>query len=333
MVVLLRTTSVAAPSPAETPSPPAYSESVTPCFCPDLVGLAQAFTKNKAGFTGRASAPYSLIKPYVALSFVKGQSFVPSAIRHTVPFPCLVLGPFTSSVKGALLSCTCSTDPSALARLKAVSAKWHLNISALNMLDAPSFVYKTTPGALSLPAADRAVGDRFDALQPCGSFTGQVGDASHLEFIHAQLSYGQGKVVSKFISASLNHDHGIFKAFFGQKDIYRDSSDCLHLDADALHDFAREAPCSALYGIQFVRDDSGVAAVVRASCVRKWEGKSRVRASVKLPLLSSSNSAIASLNASYAQMVTLSTPYFRHSCHVGFGFKFKNAASLYLVYF
>ena len=52
--------------------PGAYSESVTPCFCPDLVGLAHAFTKNKAGFTGKASAPYSLIKPYVGLSFVKG---------------------------------------------------------------------------------------------------------------------------------------------------------------------------------------------------------------------------------------------------------------------
>ena len=306
---------------------------MTPCFCPDLVGLAHAFTKNKAGFTGKASAPYSLIKPYVGLSFVKGQSFVPSSIRHTVPFPCLVLGPFTSNVNGALLSCTYTTNPSALARLAAVSAKWHLNISAVNVYDAPSFVYKTSPGALSLPATDHAVGDQFDAFQPCGSFTGHVGSASQMELIHARLSYGQGKVVSRFISASLNRDSGVFKAFFGQKDIYRDGRDSLHLDGDALNNFAREAPWSALSGMQFVRDESGVAAVVRASFIRKWEDNSRVRASFKLPLLLSSNSAIASLNASYAHMVTLSTPYFRHSCHVGFGFKFKNAASLYLVYF
>ena len=131
----------------------------------------------------------------------------------------------------------------------------------------------------------------------------------------------------------MNQDSGVFKAFFGQKDIYRDGRDSLHLDGDALNNFAREAPCSALSGIQFDRDESGVAAVVRASFIRKWEDNSRVRGSIKLPFLSSSNSAIASLNASFAHMVTLSTPYFRHSCHVGFGFKFKNAASLYLVYF
>ena len=93
MVLLSYAAADAAPSPAETPSPPAYSESMTPCFCPDLVGLAHAFTKNKAGFTGKASAPYSLIKAYVGLSFVKGQSFLPSLHPSHCPFSVPRLGP------------------------------------------------------------------------------------------------------------------------------------------------------------------------------------------------------------------------------------------------
>jgi hypothetical protein len=44
------------------------------------------------------------------------------------------------------------------------------------------------------------------------------------------------------------------KLFFGQKDVYRDATP--HLDAEALHNFARQAPRAALCDVQLVGDES-----------------------------------------------------------------------------
>jgi hypothetical protein len=328
--------STAAEAAAALP-PPAPSQAATPSACLDFVTLANVFAKNKLGFSSQPKAPYSLTK-YLSLSFVKGQSFIPSSIRNTIPMPCVSLGPFATRVQGVQLSCTLSTenwpDPT---RIVAASSNWNLN-------DLSSFVYKhhRCPSVLSLPAVDDAA-----ALQACGSYTGISASASQIEMIHARIGHGHGAyfrydglfrpVVCKLFSASFNEQHTTFKAFLGEKRIYLDGSfrDSVDLDADSLQASIRDAPVVSLSGVQFVGSASGRAAVLRHSAVFN-RNTNKLRVSVKLPIFWTSEKCMAdfSFKCAQAQSVTLSTPYFKHSCHVGLGFKFENwAPSVFVVYF
>ncbi len=314
-------------APAEAPFPAAHSEHVTQSLCPDLASLADVFTKNKLGFSSQAKAPISLLKPYLALSFVKGQAFLPSSLRHIVPAPCLLLGPIAANAKGVRLSCTLSTNTTAPIQLAAVSTHWHAGLS--------SIVRRTFPGARPAVAHSAA------ALQPCGSFAGHMQTPSHTHLIYAQvgINHDAKKAVSNFVSASFDREHGVFKAFFGQKDIFTDSSspDFFDLDADGLQHFARTAPRVELAGLQFVGDRSGVAAVVRGSLLR-IDGSSGLctRASLKLPIFWTSVQGASnfSYSCAFAQRMTLSVANFQHSCRLGVGIKIKNwSVSPYFYYF
>lgn len=329
----------AATATARAQSPSAAPELLAQSACLDYATLAHVFAKNKLGFSSPPKAPYTLTK-YLSLSFVKGQTFIPSSIRHTVPMPCLSLGPFTTHVKGVQLSCTLSTenwpDPT-LSRVVAASSNWNLD-------DFNSCVYKhhRCSGALALPAVDDTAG-----LKACGSYTGISATASQIELIHARIGHGHGAyyyyegifrpVVSKLFSASFNEQHNAYKAFVGEKRIYLDGSfrDPVNLDVDGLQAFAREAPVVSLSGVQFVGNALGRAAVLRHSAVFN-RNKNKLRTSVKLPIFWTSGNCMAnfSFKCAQAQSITLTTPYFQHSCHVGIGFKFQNwSPSVHLVYF
>ncbi len=319
---------------SSSPAPPAaYSELATQSLCPDLASLANVFIKNKLGFSSQAKAPISVIKPYLALSFVRGQAFLPSSLRDIVPLPCLLLGPFTTDVKGVRLSCSLSTNTTAPVQLAAVSTHWHVGVS--------SIVRRTFPGASSPQALPPAPPHAAATFQSCGSFAGHMETASQMQLMYARvgINHDDKKAVSKFVSASFNKEHGVFKAFFGQKDIFCEGSspDFLGLDAEGLQDFARTAPRVELAGLQFGGDKSGVAAVVRASLLRIDGGSGlHSRTSLKLPIFWTSDQGTSNFSYSiaFAQRVTLSVANYQHSCCLGVGLKFKNwAVSPHLYYF
>ncbi len=139
------------------------------------------------------------------------------------------------------------------------------------------------------------------------------------------------------LTASFIEERKAFKAFVGEKQIHLDGPlrTSENLDVDSLKACVREAPVVSLSGVQFVGDSHGSAAVLRHSVVLN-RNMSKFRISLKLPIFWTSPKCVAdfSFKCAQAQRVTLSTPYFQHSCHFGIGFKLQNwAPSVYFVYF
>jgi hypothetical protein len=359
-------------SPESSPSPAAFAETHSPSansdysfrlransLCPELADLANVFTKNTIGFSRQAKAqfywlsdqplqpkaPIYLVEPYLALSFVKNQAFVPEDIRHIVPVPCLTFGPFSSNVKGMKLSCTLSTDTTAPVYLAAASSKW--NVSLL------SAVYKTFPGVWCLPNVGPDVGNGIDGVdhcspesfQDCGSFTGL---SSNGDAIYARVGHGQGNVVSRFVSISgkryesrsrkkysINGSPESVRCFIGQKDIRRAGSyrNSLNVDAERLQHFAREAPIAYLCGVQFVTglphpndERRGTAALFRISHIKHHNDGHSERCSLKLPFFwnSARGAKDFSFSLGLAQQCTFCFANYQHTCHLGFGLKIKN---------
>jgi hypothetical protein len=337
----LMDSSESSPSPAafaETHSPSAHSDYVANSLCPELADLANVFTKNKIGFSSQAKAPFYLVEPYLALSFVKGQAFVPESIRHIVPAPCLTFGPLSANVKGMKLSCSLSTDTAAPVYLAAASSKW--NVSSL------SAVYKTFPGVWCLPDVGPDVEKDFkpcsiESFQYCGSFTGL---SSNGDAIYARVGHGQGNVVSRFVSISgkrysINGSPESVRCFIGQKDISRAGSyrNSLNVDAERLQHFAREAPFAALAGVQTVvglphpnDEPRGAAALFRISLFFPDDeypnGERRCRGSLKLPFFwtSARGARDFSFSIGLATKYTFCFANYQHTCHLGFGLKIKN---------
>jgi hypothetical protein len=332
--------SVAAAASSQAQPPSAQQ---TQSDCPDFVSLANVFAKNKLGFSSEAKAPYRLAK-HLSLSFVTGQSFVPELIRGSVPMPCVTLGPFAALVNGVKLSCAWSTKhwPN-VPHFAAASTNW--NLVGENMGNFCVYKHHRCHSALDLPAPnDDAV------LQPCGAYTGLAADLAKIELIHARISHGHHRagffpkyfpfsrhVVSRVLSANCDMQHLTMKAFYGEKRIYMDSScrDSVSLDAGDLQAWAREAPFVSLSGVQLVAGAaSGAAVVLRHSFFTRTTDK--IRVSIKLPIYWTSRDHPAHFlfSCAQAQRVTLSTPFFQHSCNLGIGFKLKNwAPSVFLVYF